>query len=346
MRAARWHGPGDVRVVDVPAPEPGPGEVLVEVELCGLCGTDVEMSRDGAPGAGPLTLGHEVVGVVAAHGPGAADDAPPAGTRVIPDVVLGCGACWWCARHQEGLCERQLVRGMGVDGGMATWMVADAATCVPVPSLPPEVAVFAEPVSVAVRALRKAGDVTGGTALIHGAGTIGVLLAQVARAVGLCAVVAEPAAGRRDVAARAGALAVEPAEAAATVAGLTAGRGPDVVFECSGVPRLLGEAVRRCRRGGTVVAVGFGSGPAELPVDALVLGEKRLLGTAAHVWDEDITAAVRLLESGIVDVTAIPMRVAALEEVPRLLAAPDPAVLKTAVRPDAASAPPDEQEDA
>lgn len=336
MRTVRWHGRRDVRVEEVECPRPSPGEVLVRVELCGICGTDVEMFRDGtvADVLQPLTLGHEVVGVVAAHGPGAGPGVPPVGTRVIPDVVLGCGDCWWCRRHQEGICERQIVRGLDIDGGLAGYMLADARTCAVVPqTLPPRVAVLAEPTAVAVRALRKAGDLTGGTALVYGAGTIGVLVTQVAVAAGIRVIVVELAEERREIARRCGALPVAPEESMEEIAALTDGRGADAVFECTGVPAVLPEAVRHCRRGGTVVVVGFGSHDATLPVADLVLGEKRLVGTAAHLWDEEVTTAVRLLDAGVVDTTVIPMRVASLDQLPGLLAAPDPAVLKVAVRP-------------
>ncbi|MFD4026281.1 zinc-binding dehydrogenase [Streptomyces sp. NPDC058576] len=329
----------------MPEPVPGPGEVLVRVELCGICGTDAEEYRDGPvavavephPLTGtkaPVTLGHEIVGVVAAHGPGAGAERLPVGTRVIPDVVLGCGACWWCGRHQEGICARQAVRGLHLDGGLAAYVLADARTCVPVPKgLPVEAAVLAEPTAVAVRALRKAGDVTGATGLVLGTGAVGLLLTQVAVAAGMRVVASDVLAARRERAARAGAVSAEPGELGGVLGSLTGGRGADVVFECAGAPGLLREAVRRCRPGGTVVLVGFGARDAELPLADVVLNEKHLVGTAAHLWDEDVTTAVRLLAAGVVDPALLPLRVASLDEVPGLLAAPDPEIVKTAIRP-------------
>ncbi|MGI5489802.1 zinc-binding dehydrogenase [Microtetraspora malaysiensis] len=346
MRAARWHARGDVRVEEVPAPVPSAGEVLVCVELCGICGTDVEEYREGPlaidverphPLTGtraPLALGHEVVGVIAGHGPGTDAGRLPVGTRVIPDVVLGCGTCWWCRRHQEGVCARQAVRGLNLDGGLAEYMVADAATCVPVPDhVPPRMAVLAEPAAVAVRALRKAGDVTGGTALVLGAGAIGLLLTRVAVAAGIQVVTSETADSRREAARHAGAVAVRPEETAAAIDRLTDGRGADVVFECTGLPALLPEAIRRCRARGTVVIVGFSGRDAAVPLADLVLKEKRLVGTAAHLWDEDVTAGVRLLASGVIDPALVPVRVASLDEVPALLAVPDQDVVKVAIDP-------------
>ena len=162
MQAARWYGPRDVRVEEIPVPRPDAGEVLVAVERTGLCGSDLEEYREGPTAipadAVPLVLGHEVVGTVVESPSG----NPSVGTRVVPDVVVGCGHCWWCARHQEGLCPQLLVRGQQQSGGLADFMIACAATCTPVPAgMDLDVAAFAEPTAVAVRALRKAGDLAG-----------------------------------------------------------------------------------------------------------------------------------------------------------------------------------------
>lgn len=303
MRAARWHGRRDIRVGDVPVPEVTAGQVLVRVERVGLCGTDLEEYLEGPvdipsvtphPGSGmvaPLTLGHEVVGTVV-QCPGG-EIAP--GARVIPDVVVGCGRCWWCARHQTGLCPQLAVRGLQCDGGLATYMAADAGTCVIVPDMTPvDVAAFAEPASVAVRAIRKAGDVTGATAAIVGAGTIGLLTAQVAKARGAARVViVEPRKERRDIAAALGLSEVIAPDLVPVLA--RSGRGADVVLECAGNQPAMDAALALCRAGGTVVAIGTPGAPLTLPMRSVVLAEKRIVGSAAHLWDEDVAAAVAML---------------------------------------------------
>lgn len=337
MKAARWFGRGDVRVVDVAVPTPGPGEVLVAVSLCGICGSDVEEYRDGPvvvptsphPLTGrsaPLTLGHEVVGVVEEVGDGVGL-AP--GTPVVPDVVLGCGTCWWCARGDYPLCERGAALGLQGDGGLAEFMVAPAARCVVVPSgLSWETAVFAEPVSVAVRAMAKAGDVAGAVVAVVGGGAIGLLVEQVARAHGAASVVVvEPDAGRGMVAE----TSTQPDQAAELVRGLTGGRGADVVVECAGVPTAVSAAVALCRRGGTVVLLGVNPSPVDFPAMDVVLGEKRIVGSASHRWDTDLTAAVAMLHSGHVRVGHLPTRTVSLAEVPGVLADPPRDVVKTIV---------------
>ena len=310
MRAARWYAARDVRVEDVPVPVPGPGEVLVRVERAGICGTDLEEYLDGPvaipPGVAPLTLGHELVGTVV-------------GTteRVIPDVVLGCGRCWWCARHEETLCPDLVVPGLQADGGLAEYLVVPAHTCVPVPAhVELDVAAFAEPVSVAVRALAKAGNLVGTVVAILGAGVIGQLVAQVALAGGAVAVVAvDPVADRRALAERWGARACAPAAAPATVGSCSDGRGADVVVECSGVPGALATSVELSRPGGTIVLVGFHADTEPVPLLPVVLGERRLLGTAAHLWDRDVASAVALLARGTVDVAPLLSAVVPLADV-------------------------------
>lgn len=343
MRALRWHGRHDVRVDVVPVPRAKPGEVLVEVELCGVCGTDVQEVREGPleipvaaahPLTGqraPVTLGHEVVGRVVE----ARDGGPPAGTRVIPDVVAGCGSCWWCRRHQPGLCERLAVLGLQGDGGLARYMVASAATCVSVPDqVPPEVAVFAEPTAVAVRAVRKLGDLSGQRLAVVGLGTIGQLTSQVALAAGAGAVIAtDPVDERRRVADRPGVAPEPPDRFADAVLEATDGRGADGVLECSGAPDALASGLRSLRRGGTLVAVGLPSHHVVFDLRAPALAEQRIVGTAAHVWDEDVAAAMSLLAAGHVKVDRIPTRRISLDTACTMLADPPGDVLKLLVDP-------------
>lgn len=325
MRALRWHGNHDVRLDTVDVPQPGPTEVLIEVIRVGLCGTDLEEYRDGpldipvgsphptAHQSAPITLGHEVVGVVHSSPPG----RPAVGSFVVPDVVIGCGSCWWCQRHQPGQCRFLAVRGFHADGGLAPFMLADAQSCVMLPAdMSPDVAVFAESTAVAVRGFRKAGDVTGAVLCIQGAGTVGTLLAQISLASPASVVlVVDPDMTRRSRLNDLGAHTASVEDALDAVMDLTDGRGADVVFECSGVADGPQQAALLSRRGGGIVLVGFG--PPKLQLDWLpfVLGERRLLGSAAHVWDEDVSAAVSLLHRKIVNPATIEAEVIPLSRV-------------------------------
>jgi threonine dehydrogenase-like Zn-dependent dehydrogenase len=162
-----------------------------------------------------------------------------------------------------------------------------------------EVAAFAEPCAVAVRALRKAGDLTGAVVCVYGAGTVGLLVAQAALSSSAAAVVAvDPVESRLRLASDFGAVACTPDEAATVIRDLTDGRGADVVLECAGVPQAPSTAVELSRRGATIVLVGFRADRLVVPWLDVVLGERHLIGTAAHLWDEDVTAAVAMLARG------------------------------------------------
>lgn len=347
MRAVRWHGRGDVRIDSVPVPAVRSGEALIAVERAGICGTDLEEYLDGPvdipvssvhPGSGqmaPLTLGHEVVGRVA--------DCPggelPVGTRVVPDVVVGCGRCWWCQRHQPGLCPLLAVRGLQADGALAEYLLTDAATCVPISDdLAVERAVFAEPVAVAVRAFRKVGDATAAAVAVVGLGTIGNLVAQVALGSSARAVIGvDPSASRRKTAAqRPGFRAVPSAEAASASLNALTGRLADIVVECAGTQESVSAAISLARPGGTVVLVGTGAMNLLVPVRDVVLREKRILGTAAHVWDEDVAAAVALLRRGVVNPSPLVSRVIGMDQVVDLgleALSKDPGLIKILVVP-------------
>jgi (R,R)-butanediol dehydrogenase / meso-butanediol dehydrogenase / diacetyl reductase len=167
MKAARWHGRRDVRVEDVPVPTPGRGEILLRVNLCGICGTELEEYRHGPlviptarlhPLTGhraPLTMGHEFFGVVEGLGPGV--DGLREGDRVVPDIVLFCDACVFRRRHQYALCEKWAAIGLHCDGGLAEYVTVPAFACVRLPgSLSDAEAALVEPTEVAVRAVNKA----------------------------------------------------------------------------------------------------------------------------------------------------------------------------------------------
>lgn len=309
MRAARWLSRRKVALEQIPDPIPRDDQAVIAVEWVGLCGSDVEEYLYGPivirP---PVTLGHEIVGRVltaARDGTG-----PSTGTRVVVDVVNGCGHCYWCARHDEGLCKNLVVTGQHLDGGLAEYVLARAERLVTVPEgVDPRHAALAEPLSVAVRAVRKAGPLLGKSLLVIGGGTIGILSAQVAVAAGANpVVVVEPKRTRRELIASWGITAVWQGEELAlrhAVEPELPERGIDVVLECSGQSGMTAEAIRLCRRGGKTILLSVL--PKDEPIDALdlVLGEKTLQGSSAHMWDDDLAVAVALLAAGRVDVAPL-----------------------------------------
>lgn len=313
MLALRWHGRRDVRVENVPEPaSPGPGWVRLAIEACGICGTDVEEYTSGPVvvpitpnalfgGCAPLTLGHEAVGVVTEVGP---DVGLEVGTRVAVEANMFCGTCFWCLRHEYQLCPSLCSLGLMADGGLAEQMVAPAYMCIPYDEhVLVEHAALAEPLSVAVRAVRKAGIGLGSTVGIVGAGTVGLLCVQAARLAGARVIVAvERVEERRKLALKLGAdLAVPPEQAMAAGFDLTGGVGLDVTIEAAGNAAASAFAVKLVRRGGRSVLLGVF--PEDVPIDMIdfLFGEKTVLGSLSHVYDVDFTTAVDLVNRGAVD---------------------------------------------
>lgn len=349
MLAARWWGRGDVRVEDVDDPgDPPPGTVRIRVESCGLCGTDVEEFTSGPniipvephPLSGyraPLTLGHEPAGQIEAVGPGV---DLPVGTRVAVEGNLYCGTCFWCARHEHQLCPQLAQLGLMADGGLAEVMIAPARMCMPFGDhVPYDDAAMAEPLSVAVRAVRRGGVGLGSTVAIVGCGALGLMLVQVARLAGARAVMAvETAAARRQLAQGFGAdVAVTADEALAAGTDLTGGIGFDVTIEAAGNASAATLAVSLARRGGTSMLLGVFDGIVPIDMLDLLMSEKTIASSLSHVYDTDFLTAVALLERRAVDLAPLVSDTIALGDVVekglKSLAAHPEDHLKVIVRP-------------
>jgi (R,R)-butanediol dehydrogenase / meso-butanediol dehydrogenase / diacetyl reductase len=321
MLAVRWHGRGDVRVEELPPPPPpGPGEVQLQVSWCGICGTDLEEWQNGpvfipveiphaVTGArAPLVLGHEFAGVAVAVGDGVTEPLP--GQRVAVDTIVSCGSCHWCRCGEVTRCPALGALGLHDDGGLTPLCNAPARMCLPVPdSVADDEAALAEPLAVAVRALRRAGLRPGERVAVVGAGAVGLLAVQAAAASGAQSVaVVEPLPARRALATDLGAeRAVPPGDAAALEA--------DVAIECAGNPDAVQTALRALRSGGRAVLLGIITEATPITPMDLVRGEKSLIGSLSHVWDEDFRVALRLLGRGAVQAAPlitdrIPLRAA------------------------------------
>lgn len=327
MRAIRWHGAGDLRLEDVPEPAaPGPGEALVEVSFCGICGTDLGeytsgpvMIREGAhPLTGatpPMVLGHEFSGRVVALGPDL--QGPAVGQRVTVDPCWRCGQCFWCRRGDYHICRYGGSVGLASDGALARQVLVPAAGLVPLPdAVDDAVAALTEPLAVGLHAVRRGGVQPGDRLLVLGMGPIGAAVLLAARASGATEVyVSEPSAGRRDLALRLGATeAFDPtAVDVRKETYLLAGRiGPDVVFECTGSPRLLPVAVSSARRGGRVVLVGIGHGAAEVEPGQVVPYEREVVGSLGY--RHDLPSVVGLVAAGLIDPRPLITRTVPLED--------------------------------
>lgn len=315
MRAAVWHAARDIRVDDVPAPgDPGAGEVLVAVDLACICASDLAEYRDGphviparrphrlTGRLAPVTLGHEFVGRVVAAGP----DVPglSAGDRVCGDACLRCGTCFWCRRGEYNICASGGSVGLHADGAFAPYLKVPGYTLHRVPDeVGDRAAAVVEPLAVGLHGLRRGRFEAGETVVVVGFGMVGAAVTLVASAIGAGRViVVEPAPRRAEAARRAGATDVlaPGAELRSEVHARTAGRGADVVLDCTGRGDVLPVSVELSRRGGRVVLCGLAHQPSALRGDRLVYFEREVIGSLGYRHDHE--AVLRLLAAGKVDV--------------------------------------------
>ena len=320
MRVARLHGPGDVRVADEPAPVAGPGEVLVRLRAVGICGSDLHWYDESAIGDAvltrPLVLGHEAAGVIA--------DGRRAGQRVAIDPAVPCGTCATCERGLGHLCPRVRFLGHGLnDGAMRELLAWPADRLVPLPDDVDDVAgAVLEPLGVAIHAVRLAGIRPGGRVAILGAGPIGLLLVQLARASGATTVLATDRLAHRVVAARTlGAIAelvTDGSERAALLAA-TDGQGVDAAIEIAGDDDAIATAIDLVRPGGTVVIAGIPTGDTSV-ITASTARRKGLDLRFSRRMNRVYPQAIALVRAGLVDAHAVVSARYDLGEAPTALA--------------------------
>ena len=297
--AAVLHGPGDLRIEEIDVPRPGPGEVLIRVGVCGVCGSDAtEFGRGLVLAEPPVALGHEFAGTVEEVGEGVTSLAP--GAVVVCGAGISCGTCKPCRRGRTNLCRVYRTIGFAVDGGLARYVIAPAAITLDVTGtgLPMDTLGLAQPMAIAVHAVRRSGLAAGDDAVIVGVGGIGAFITVAAVATGARVLVVDLNEDRLALATALGATATL-LSGTATLAERIAELGfdVDVFFEVSGSRPGLQSVLEAAGRGTTIVPVGIQRGEPELPLGQWTLDEKKVVGTVAHVFATDFPEAVRLLGS-------------------------------------------------
>lgn len=279
MRALQLVAPSTLAVVDLPVPDPGPGEVRLRVKACGICGSNLH-GMDGSSGRRipPLVMGHEARGTVDAVGEGVT--AWKAGDRVTFDSTVWCGECGYCREGRVNLCDSRQVVGVACaefrrDGAFAEFVTVPQRILHRLPDgLSFEEAAFAEPVGVALHAVNRAGEIAGRTALVVGAGLIGLLVIQALKRAGAAKVIAvDLDEGRLK-------LAKELGADEAVLSGNTVPE-VDVALEVVGAAPTVDLAVRAVRKGGRIVLVGNLSPTVPLPLQVVVTRELDVVGTCA-----------------------------------------------------------------
>lgn len=312
-----------LEMADLAQPVPGPGEVLIRVAACGICGSDVH-GYDGSSGRRipPIVMGHEAAGTVAGVGGGVTGYRP--GDRVTFDSTVSCGTCPFCLRGQVNLCDRREVLGVSCGeyrraGAFAEFVTVPERILYRLPeTMPFAEAAMLEAISVTLHAVKLSGAHGGETALVVGAGMIGLLTLQAARVAGCRRIlVADVDATRLRLAKSLGADEVMQAsggDLSRKVLEATGG-GADVVLEAVGRQETVSAAIGSVLKGGTVVLIGNISPTVTIPLQAVVSRQLRLQGTAASAGE--YPEAIELVSTGKIQVKPLISAVAPLDEGPR-----------------------------
>lgn len=319
MLATRLIGIDNIRTLDIPVPDPAPGEVLVRVEACGICGTDRHLLRGEFPSKPPLTLGHEFAGIVVGRGAGV-DIAP--GTRVTCDPNTWCGTCANCQRGRVNLCLNNVATGVHRDGGFAEFCTFPAHKAHVLPAdLDPLYGAFCEPLACTIHGTDMGAPVSGERIIILGGGVIGMLALQLCAMAGAEVMLLTRSASKQALGRRLGAATTAPDEEAALRAWPD---GADLVIECAGVAGTVGMAPRLARSGGRVVILGVLPAGAKVQIEPfdLLFREVQLLHSFLNPFTH--ARAAKMIATGRIDVAPLISRILTLHEAAAAIAAPAP----------------------
>jgi len=315
MKAAIFRGAGEIEVAEVPVPEVGPGEVLIKVRYCGICGSDVEAYKTGMYESG-LIIGHEFTGEIVEVGEGVF--GWEVGDRVTANGTIPCGACWFCHHGLPSLCDDLYMPGVTHDGAFAEYIKVPAKG---LHRLPEEVSfrqgALVDPMATSLHGVRRSALKPGDRVLVLGAGPIGLFALQCALLAGASEVyVSELSPKRKELAAKLGAKAIlDPRQDNLYVAldTLTAGKGPDLVFVCVGAPVPFQDAITLVRKGGQIVGLGICEEPVEADFMTIVMNELSIQGS--YAGHEEYPLCLEYIAQGRVDVDSLVSHVIPLEDI-------------------------------
>lgn len=308
---------------ELPIPTPGPGQVLVKVAACGLCGSDLEISAGKLQGPQvPLIMGHEPAGTVAALGPGVQNVR--VGDHVVVALYVTCGQCVYCRTNRDNLCVNLIGRpGFELDGAFAEYFAVPARNLFPIsPSVPLEkVAAMSDAVATSWHAVRRQAEVKPGqTIVLLGVGGLGIHATQITKLSGARAIAVDLVPEKLEMAQRFGAdlaLNTRDGDVAAQVRARTDGLGADAVLDFVASPETVRLGLQLLKRDGVLVLVGLSPGrPFAVDPQEMVLSEKRIVGSRTSS-KQDLVEAIRLVEEG--KITPVVSQRFRLEEVNQAL---------------------------
>lgn len=306
---------------DVPEPEYGPDDLLVQVKACSICGSDVH-GMDGSTGRRipPVIMGHEASGVVKAVGVNVKGFVP--GDRITFDSTIYCGKCYYCRKGQINLCDNRRVLGVSCNeyrqnGAFAEYVTIPHHIAYHLPEgLSFEKAAMVEPVSIAVHAVNRSPVALNDTAVVVGVGMIGLFIVQILRQAGCSQIIAiDLDSNKFELARQFGAthcLAADQSDLVTQIAKLTDGRGADISFEAVGITPTVKIAVDVLRKGGALTLVGNLKPQVDFPLQSVVTRQISALGSCASNGEYPI--CLDLIEHGKVNVDALISATAPLSE--------------------------------
>lgn len=299
MKAIQYHGNKDIRLEEIPLPNIENTEVLIKIDYCGLCATDIEEYLYGPNSIKktPMTPGHELVGTVENIGKSVTNITP--GQRVVIDGIISCQKCLACTKELNNQCTERGTVGFSYNGGFAEYLIWPAEQAFSLPdSVSTESAALIEPASVACHAIELAKIQPNETVCIIGAGTLGLLAAQIAKIKTSKVIAIDTREISLQLAKNLGitqTIDVKNKDMHEELKTLTAGKMPEVIIETAGGPTALKSSIENVKTGGRIIMVAVQGQDLKVPVDTIVNKELQLIGTGGY-RTHNVKEAINLLE--------------------------------------------------
>ena len=327
MKAAVYHGPGDLRVEEVPVRKLKDNEVNIQVKYCGICGTDIHIFHgdggccDVTP---PLVPGHEFSGVVAEVGAGV--KTVKVGDRVTGDPNDMCGECYFCKNGMQHFCKNNIGIGTTVDGGFAEYVIMrDKQVYKVSDELSFIEAAMAEPISCCLHGIDLCNIKAGDTVLVMGGGPIGMIMMQLAKNAGASKVImSEPVEEKREQVLKLGATkTIDPLHEDVEAVLAEYCENVNVVIECVGNVHTQADAVRFAGRGATIMYFGLAAPEESFPIRPDDIFKKELHITSSYINPYSFERAIQILESGTVELESLITNVVPLDDIADVFTKPE-----------------------
>lgn len=327
MKAAVYHGPGDLRVEEVPVRKLKDNEVKIQVKYCGICGTDIHIFHgdggccDVTP---PLVPGHEFSGVVAEVGAGV--KTVKVGDRVAGDPNDMCGECYFCKNGMQHFCKNNIGIGTTVDGGFAEYVIMREKQVYKVSDeLSFIEAAMAEPISCCLHGIDLCNIKAGDTVLVIGGGPIGMIMMQLAKNAGASKVImSEPVEEKREQALKLGATkTIDPLHEDVEAVLAEYCENVNVVIECVGNVHTQADAVRFAGKGATIMYFGLAAPEESFPIRPDDIFKKELHITSSYINPYSFERAIQILESGTVELESLITNVVPLDDIADVFTKPE-----------------------